>query len=80
MIDKDNQQKTRCTKRYRYTAKELADLTGVSESYVKKLRAGDANKDSDTARLIVAADVLLGQGSDKLLEELERVLTEGAIL
>ena len=73
---KDNQTKTRSTKKYRYTAAEVAELTNVSESYVKKLRSCDKLGNSPTARMVLVADQLLGDSSNKLLLEVDRVLNK----
>jgi transcriptional regulator with XRE-family HTH domain len=74
--DKDLE-KTKCAKkRYRYTAAEIAELTGVSESYVKKLRSAQVNTGTPVAQLVLGADVLMDESANALLEEVERVLSK----
>jgi len=74
-MHKDKINKTKSTKKiYRYTSEEVANMANCSVSYVKKLRAGIAEQNTDKARMVIAIDDLLMDGSNKLLEEVERIL------
>lgn len=66
--------KTRCTKIYRFTAKEIADIAGISESYVKKIRLNPSIHTSSQAQQIIAIDETLQDGSDKLINEIKRIV------
>ena len=74
---KDKAKKTRSTKIiYRYTSREVARLTGVSISYVKKIRAGLVDTTSPKAQQVMLVDDILYDGSTKLLQEVERILNK----
>ncbi len=68
--------KTTSTKNiYRYTSKEVADLVGCSESYVKQIRAGMiANLNTKKAQEVLMVDELLDDNSNLLLQEVSRIL------
>jgi len=74
-MTKDKNKKTRSTKNYRLTAAEVAEMAGVSESYVKKIRAGLVNKDTPLARQVLAVDLLANDGTNALIKEIERLVT-----
>ena len=74
-MDKDKIKKTKSTKKYRYTATEVAEKAKCSVSYVKQIRCGAVDMKSDKARLVLAIDDFLIEGNNKLLEEVERILT-----
>lgn len=74
-MSKDRKNKSRSTKKYyRYTAHEVANLAGVSEGYVRKIRARIVEAKSDKAQKVLAIDDILYDGSTKLLNEVERIL------
>jgi hypothetical protein len=55
-------------------ARVTALLTGVSESYVKKIRIGNREDHSEKAQAVRLCDSLLTEGSGVLLKEVQRVL------
>lgn len=63
-------------KRKRFTAKEIAEVTGVGEGYVKKIRSGHAEVNSDTAKRVQAIDNMLNNNANRLLEEIAKVLDQ----
>lgn len=73
-MHKDKNKKTRCTKNYRLTASEVADLAGCSVSYVKKLRAGLVDQKSPLAQRVLAVDMMAEDGSNLLIKEIERIV------
>lgn len=73
-MNKDKNKKTRCTKNYRLTASEVADIAGCSVSYVKKLRTGLVDQKSPLAQRVIAVDVLAEDGSNLLIKEIERII------
>lgn len=73
-MHEDNIKKSRCTKHYRFTAREVAQAVGVSESYVKKVRAGLVATNSHKSQQIIEIDTVLEYKSNKLLQEVERVV------
>lgn len=72
---KDKNKKTRSTKKYRLTAQEVADMTGCSVSYVKKLRADLVSKNSPLARQVLAVELLAEDGGNALIKEIDRIIT-----
>lgn len=72
-MSEDKKNKTRCTKKYRFSAIEVAEIAEVSESYVKKIRLGDYYN-SEKARQVIQIDKVLDEGSNKLLKEIENVI------
>lgn len=52
----------------------MAELCGCSESYVKKLRLGLVETKTDKAKLVMAVDEYLYDGTTALLKEVERIL------
>jgi len=74
-MSKYKNKKTRGNKKYRYTAAEVAEICGVSESYVKKLRVQLVDQKSIVAQKVLAVDDLLYDGGTKLLQEVERICT-----
>lgn len=74
-MTKDKNKKTRSPKNYRLTATEVAEMAGVSVSYVKKIRAGLVNKDTPLARQVLAVDLLANDGTNALIKEIERLVT-----
>lgn len=74
-MNKDKSNKSRCTKNYQLTAKEVAELAGCSESYVKKLRARLVSIDTPLARQVLAIDLLANDGKNHLIREIERIVT-----
>jgi len=74
-MDKDKEIKSKSTKKtYRYTSKEVAKMAKCSVSYVKQIRSGHVDTNSEKARLVLAIDDILIDGNNKLLEEVERIL------
>lgn len=66
--------KRNAPKSYRYTASEVADLCGVSEGYVKKIRAKMVNLDTHKAQQVLMVDETLYDGCTALLNEVNRIL------
>lgn len=71
---KDNQNKTRCTKIYRYTSQEVAEMAGCSESLVKKVRAGSVKVHSHMTQKIQLLDDVLQDANNKLIKEVENLI------
>ena len=71
---KDTHNKTKGNKKHRYTASEVAEICGVSESYVKQIRSRAVNLNTDKASLVVSVDEILYQGGSKLIREVERIV------
>lgn len=67
--------KTRCTKKYLLTAKQVAEMAGCSESYVKKLRSGNVDNSSTLAKQVTAIDLLGNDGKNAMIKEIERIVT-----
>ena len=74
-MTKDKNKKSRCTKNYQLTAREVAEMAGCSESYVKKLRARLVSIDTPLARQVLAIDILANHGKNALIREIERIVT-----
>lgn len=72
---KDKNKKSRCPKKYRLTASEVAEIVGCSVSYVKQLRCGAVAKSSEMAREVLAVDLLAEDGTNHLIKEIERIVT-----
>lgn len=68
--------KTTSTKNiYRFTSREVADLVGCSESYVKQIRAGMiGNLTTKKAQEVLLVDEVLDDNSNKLLHAVSRLL------
>jgi hypothetical protein len=75
IMAKDKNKKTRCPKKYRLTAQEVAEMVGCSVSYVKQLRVGAVNNASPLARQVLAVDLLAKDGGNALVKEIERIVT-----
>tara|TARA_Y100001951_G_C11092743_1_gene157638 strand:- start:128 stop:355 length:228 start_codon:yes stop_codon:yes gene_type:complete len=73
-MTKDNKQKTRSAKKYRYTAEEVSEIVGCSESYVKKVRSGASAQKSSLSQQIIAVDEVLVDQSNALIREVERMV------
>lgn len=73
-MNEDKNKITRCTKKYRLTASEVADMVGCSISYVKQLRVGAVNNKSAMARQVIAVDLLANDGGNALVKEIERIV------
>lgn len=65
-------------KTYRYTAREVAGLCGVSEGYVKKIRARLVEMDSPKVQQVLMVDETLYDGCTALLNEVNRILNQTA--
>jgi len=74
-MTKDKNNKSRCTKKYRLSAPEVAEMAGCSVSYVKQLRCGAVNNKSAMARQVIAIDLLANDGGNALVKEIERIVT-----
>ena len=68
--------KTKRPNKYRFSEKEVADTIGCSVSYVKKVRARAVNMETPLALRILALDMVLQDGGNKLLAEVERILSK----
>lgn len=73
-MSKDINKKTRSTKKYRLTSKEVADIVGCSTSYVKQLRTGAVDNKSALARRVQAVDIYANEGGSMLVKEIERIV------
>lgn len=73
-MTKDKNKKSRCPKKYRLTAREVSEMAGCSESYVKKLRARLVSIDTPLAREVLAIDLLANDGTNALIQEIERLI------
>jgi predicted transcriptional regulator len=74
-MSKDKNNKSRCTKnKYQLTAQEVAGIAGCSVSYVKKLRAGIVNMESDLAKKVLSVDTIAESGKSLLIKEIERLV------
>jgi hypothetical protein len=74
-MTKDKNKKSRCAKNYQLTAREVSEMAGCSESYVKKLRARLVSIDTPLARQVLAIDLLANDGKNALIREIERIVT-----
>lgn len=63
-------------KKRRYSARELAELLNVSESYVKQLRTGGQDTKSPKAQQVMALDEYLEDKSEQLLEATDKILNQ----
>lgn len=61
---------------YRYSSEEVANMAHCSISYVKKIRNGIVDLHTHKAQLVINIDAILEEGSNKLLEEVERILSK----
>lgn len=67
--------KSTCTKKsYMMTAKEVANMVGCSQSYVKQVREGRVNLDTPLVQRIVAIDAIGAEGKNLLIEEVKRLV------
>ncbi len=73
-MNKHTNKKTRCTKNYAMTAKEVAAIAGCSESYVKQVRANMVALQSPKAQLILSIDSVGMEGKSVLVQEIERIV------
>lgn len=73
-MNKDKNKKSTCPKKYRLTAREVSEMAGCSESYVKKLRARLVSIDTPLAREVLAIDLLANDGTNALIQEIERLI------
>lgn len=74
-MSKDTNKETKRPKKYRYTESEIAGIIGCSVSYVKKVRSRSVNMNTPLSRRILATDEVLTDGGNKLLKEVERILS-----
>lgn|GEM_PF-5087223 len=56
------------------TAKEVANMVGCSQSYVKQVREGRVNLDTPLVQRIVAIDAIGAEGKNLLIEEVKRLV------
>lgn len=61
-------------KKSHFTAKEVAETVGYSESLVKKVRSGEKDGDIDSVKKIKLADHLLYEGSNALLDAVKKIV------
>jgi transcriptional regulator with XRE-family HTH domain len=54
-------------KKYRYTAKEIAEAVGCSASYVRRIRQDKVRIRTEAAKSVVRADEFLRISANKLL-------------
>lgn len=57
-------------------ARVIAEISKVSESYVKKLRGGNREDNSEKARRVINADSLLTDGMQVLVHEVNKVINQ----
>lgn len=68
--------KTTCTKKNRYaiTSHEAAKLAGCSESYVRKIRRGIVDTNTDKARLVLEIDALANEGLKSMIDQISKLM------
>ena len=76
MLSKSSNKKSRSTKRYRYTAAEVAKVNNVSESMVNQLRAGLIDATTPKSQMVIASDYLLNESADKVLNEVDKTINQ----
>lgn len=57
-----------------FTAKEVSKLAGCSESYVKQIRAGQCDLDTDLAKRVLAIDEIADESKSLLIKEIEKTV------
>ena len=78
MRTKDKNIKTISTKNNTHAvslpAEKVAEITGVSESTVKKVRNGLRSKETPQGAKVAIVDDLYSEGSNKLITEIKRIV------
>ncbi|QEM13444.1 hypothetical protein [Mucilaginibacter rubeus] len=57
-------------------ARVIAQISNVSESYVKKLRVGNREDNSETAKRVKQADTLMADGFEYLVNEVKSLINK----
>lgn len=72
---KYTKQKSRCPKKYDFTAKEVSALAGCSVSTVKQIRTCNyPNMKSPLALRVIAIDKIANNSKSLLIKEIEKVV------
>lgn len=66
--------KTRSTKKYAMTAKQVAEIARCSESYVKQLRTGSLPAITPKAMLVMEIDKVAEEGNNVMIQEIGRIV------
>lgn len=78
MKTKDKNIKTTCTKNIAaevpMPAEKVAEITGVSQSLVKKVRSGKRSAETPAGQKVEVAEELWAEGSNKLIQAIKKVV------
>ena len=78
MQTKDKNNKSICTENTQpevpLTAEMVADIAGVSESLVKKVRSGKRATDTPAGKRVEIAEELWAEGSNLLITEIKKIV------
>jgi predicted transcriptional regulator len=73
-MSKDKNKKSRCPKNYAFSEKEVASISSVSVSYVKKLRSGNVSMKSAKAKRVLEIDQIANENKNLLIQEIQRIV------
>jgi hypothetical protein len=78
MSIKSIKKKTKNPKTEKLVSSEMvAGVVGCSSSMVRQVRSGDRSQDTDLGQTIMVADILLEEGTNKLIQEVKRIIKIG---